>query len=390
MITPERVPSFLTAVTVGLSVTLGVEITNQLVQLGPLATVGIGDLPWTYIVSFLISAPFVVGIGYGARFLSREPFAPERNVRIFKWCLGGGAVWLGINALTMLSFGVSSFWPVVGWIRGAISWGCAFGLAIGIVEARAITKAIEAEQARLRAKHVKEQRDLIDYVNSLIRHEVLNGVNVIHGRAELLELDLPESAGAQDHVEPIIRRSEEIESVVKEVRAVMESVHDEPSLERRSLREVMSAEVEKVRDVNPNASVRLDVSGDVYVRADDTLGLVFGNLLTNAVEHTDSDSPTVTVSAQTDGEAVTVAVSDDGPGIDPDVRDGLFDRPDGGTGDHGFGLFLVGHICERYGGDIELTDTGPDGTTFTVRLPAAAETPDQPFESAVAAPPSGS
>ena len=371
---PERVPWYLGAIWALLVVVLTAEIAHQLLALGPLTAVSAADLPWPYVVSFTITLPFLAGLGYGAWYLTREPFPPARNRRIFGWSLGGAAVWLVINALTLASFGFAGFWPVVGWIRGALAFGTTFGLTIGVLEARAVTKAVEAEQARLRAKHLSEQRDLVDYVNSLIRHEVLNGLTVIQGRAELLARTGDEETAT--HVEPIIRRSEEIESVVTEVRTIMESVHREPEFEPTNLRAVLRGEAAKLRDLDSDVEVSITVPGDLYVRGDDTLGLVFGNLLTNAVEHDDSGSPHVRVSVTAADEVVHVHVADDGPGIDPDLRDGLFDRPDGGTGDHGFGLYLVAHLCERYGGGIELTDTGSDGTTFTVTLPVASDAPD--------------
>ena len=67
-----------------------------------------------------------------------------------------------------------------------------------------------------------------------------------------------------------------------------------------------------------------------------------------------------------------IRVTDDGSGVDPEVRPGLFERPESGTGDHGYGLYLVDALCSQCGGDLELTETGADGTTFTVTLPRAA------------------
>ncbi|HVE77914.1 MAG TPA: ATP-binding protein [Gemmatimonadaceae bacterium] len=70
-----------------------------------------------------------------------------------------------------------------------------------------------------------------------------------------------------------------------------------------------------------------------------------------------------------DGGAVAVRVTDDGPGIDPTVRERLFDpfittKPGGS----GLGLPVVQRAVEAHRG-IVLVDSGPRGTRFTVFLP---------------------
>lgn len=367
----ERVPALLMVLSAGLGLVLLVEVTNQLLELGRLSTVTVGSLPWAYIVSFLISAPFIIGLWCGARYLSREPFPVERNGRIFKWCLVGVGVWLGINTATMVSFGYLPFWGVVGWIRGAVAWGGAFGLLIGIVEARAITNAVAAEQSRLRADHLDKTRELVDYMNSLIRHEVLNSASVIHGKGEILKSEMGSDRDHREHVETILRRSEDIESVVKDVRTIMESVHEPDDYESTSLREVVLEEAEKARDMATDVEMTVDVPEGTYVYGDEMLGIVFGNLLSNAVEHNAREVPRVSVSATQNGDMVEVQVADNGAGIDPDLREELFERPTGGSADHGFGLYITSYLCDRYDGTLELTRSGEDGTVFTVALPDA-------------------
>src|SRR5690606_25213643 len=95
----------------------------------------------------------------------------------------------------------------------------------------------------------------------------------------------------------------------------------------------------------------------------------------------------LSVSAQE--SAAVLRVHDDGPGIDPEVRDELFARFARGdaprarqTGGTGLGLAIAKAIVEGHGGSIEVT-SDPGDTTFTVRLPvtapaAAPQTPQRP------------
>ena len=74
-----------------------------------------------------------------------------------------------------------------------------------------------------------------------------------------------------------------------------------------------------------------------------------------------------------DGERVVIEVEDSGVGIASDVLPRLFDpffsTKDGGNG---LGLALTQQIVRDHGGDVEVSSTVGRGTTFTVRVPAAA------------------
>jgi two-component system C4-dicarboxylate transport sensor histidine kinase DctB len=78
-------------------------------------------------------------------------------------------------------------------------------------------------------------------------------------------------------------------------------------------------------------------------------------------------------------DMVSVEVADSGPGVNPAVRDRLFEpyATTRGLGEGmGLGLAISKKILLDHGGDLELADTSPRGTTFRLTLPAAArETP---------------
>ncbi|MEZ3145767.1 sensor histidine kinase [Halobaculum sp. MBLA0143] len=358
----KRVPAYLGGVAAAVTLVAVVEAVNRIAS-------GTGGMLLTpaYLVSFGITLPFVVTIAYGAWYLADEPFPPARNRRILGWCVAASGLWTVANLLTMAVLGFTSTWVVIAWIRGAVAFGFGTGLVVGVMEARAVTQAVAAEQARLRAEHAARQRDLVDYVNSLLRHEVLNGVNVVQGNAQLLA----ESDDAPDrHVDPILRRSEELQTVVREVRTVVESLDADGTPEATDLADAVRTEATKAADLVPDATVTVDVPEETTVYGDNTIGPIVGNLLENAVRH-GGEAPHVRLSGSVDGDYARLRVADDGPGIADHDREGLFERPASGTGDHGYGLYLVDVLCEQTGGSVELVETGPDGTVFEVTLPRA-------------------
>ena len=94
------------------------------------------------------------------------------------------------------------------------------------------------------------------------------------------------------------------------------------------------------------------------------------NLVGNAAAAVD-DGGRVEIGCRNDGDMRAIWVKDDGPGIDPEVADRIFDpfvttKPVGeGTG---LGLSIVFGIVQSHGGRIEV-DSSDGGATFRVFLP---------------------
>ncbi len=101
---------------------------------------------------------------------------------------------------------------------------------------------------------------------------------------------------------------------------------------------------------------------------------VLANLLANARVHTPAGT-TVTCSVSLSGPSAVLSVADDGPGIDPAVRDTVFERFVRGdssrsrsAGSTGLGLAIVQAVVAAHGGTVTV-DSGPSGTVFRVTLP---------------------
>jgi len=145
--------------------------------------------------------------------------------------------------------------------------------------------------------------------------------------------------------------------------------------------EVVSAAVESVRERFAGAGCELtvDVAPDLpSVRGDrDALVTVLLNLLDNAWKYTGAEKR-VAVRAFADAGEVHLAVSDNGIGLSRREARRIFgrfyqvdqrlSRPAGGCG---LGLSIVKFILDGHGGSIDVTSRPGEGTTFTVRLPAA-------------------
>jgi signal transduction histidine kinase len=334
---------------------------------GPLAESLLTD---DFLLSFGLTVLFSGGIVYGAHWLERSALDAERYPRIAKWFALGMAVYLGINVPMIVVWSPESLQFMMGWVRNAAAIGGVGGLLIGISEARTIQRELAAQRATIRAEEAETQRQCLDYLNGILRHEVLNTANVITGYASVL-LDDELDDDARAHLETIHRRGTEMTNVIQDVRVLIESTKGPTQLEATNLTDVLSAELDDLGDIHPSVEVESSLPNEVYVIADDLLSRVFSNLLTNAIEHNDSSTPEVSVTVEAASDTVTVRIADNGPGIPDSDRSALYERSDNTGSNHGLGLYLVRTLVERYDGTVELVDTGDDGSTFAVELPLA-------------------
>jgi len=132
--------------------------------------------------------------------------------------------------------------------------------------------------------------------------------------------------------------------------------------------ELTDAGLRLITDIEPHQ--QFDAHVDV-----DRLSQVVANLLTNAVSFA---RHTVTVTVRREGGACVIDVSDDGPGIELEQLHLVFERlyqadnqRSRRSAGSGLGLAIVSELVQRMGGTVEVASRAGEGTTFTVRLPAA-------------------
>lgn len=291
----------------------------------------------------------------------------ERQARVVGWCLGGVAASVVVNVVLMLAFPPDQRVFVLGWLRTAVTFGAVAGSVVGLIEARAIERSIGAERARVRTEEAERQRERLAYLNRLLRHEVLNAADVVIGHTSNAIEDDEIDEVTSERLAAVHRQGQRLADVVENVRLLTEAMDADPAFEPVDLTAVLATEVQVLRDRHESVTVETDFPAEATVMADDLLCHAFGELLENAVEHDESDQPAVRVAVTCDGEQVTVKVADDGAAIPPAEREAMFERET--AHNHGLGLYLVRTLVERYDGRVELTETGDEGSVFTVELP---------------------
>jgi len=128
----------------------------------------------------------------------------------------------------------------------------------------------------------------------------------------------------------------------------------------------------------PRVRIKAHIAGDLPGRWDRArLAQALTNLVGNAVQHGDANSP-ITVEARHDAGDAIIVVHNRGPVIPPEKLDSIFDGMKPGTDESrdrhhlGLGLFIVDKIIQAHGGTIDVHSMEESGTTFTVRLPGTS------------------
>ena len=153
-------------------------------------------------------------------------------------------------------------------------------------------------------------------------------------------------------------------------------------LTRTDLHELVGEAVELVRPEARGKGVEIETDLDSATTAEVDPGQIHQvvlNLLTNAI-HALGDGGRMWVSAASGEHGASITVRDDGPGIAPEHRDRIFEpffTTRTGSGEEkrgtGLGLSVSYSIVKEHDGAIEVVSEPGEGTTFTVRLPAAGE-----------------
>jgi signal transduction histidine kinase len=314
---------------------------------------------FTVTVASLPGATTAVGWAGVRRWGVEAEFQP----RLLRWAAVGGGVLGGLVLLVFLVQGGPLFElvPLLQFMTGVGTTG---GVAIGVNEVRSVRAAREAERARVSAEHVREERDRLRFLNNLLRHNVLNKINVVQAYTR----DVAERHDGEfdDELQTALTQSEEIAEVIENVRLLVRTTTEETEHRPVDLAAAVQAAVDSVED--GGATVETDVP-TVRVRGDDILKYVVANLVRNAVQHHDGDAPTVRITADTGEDAVTLRVADDGPGI-PDARKEEVLLPTE-SGDGGLGLYLTRTVVEGYGGSVDIEDNEPRGAVVVLHLPLA-------------------
>jgi len=341
----------------GVGIVLAVLFTGLMISTGEIGTVPVSVLAVELGLGLLLPST-LVGAGV---WLARSDLPGERTWEVTLWTLGGLGTFTVLTGWQfyfqlLLTGGrqPSLATLVINGQAGAIS-----GFLVGAYNARANQRATELADARER----------LQFLNRLLRHDILNAVQVIAG---LTKAYADSGAIDEEDADRLLSKCHEITDLIERVRTI-EQATDREDLSEYDLSAELRTVVDRTRSAHDDVRLDDDVESDLRVWADELLSTTLDNVLTNAVEHgtgDDGSAVRITTSAERRDDVVRIEIADDGPGISDDRKESVFDlqQRDG----HGVGLYLVQTLVDAYDGEVWVDDNDPTGAVFVIELPNAA------------------
>jgi PAS domain S-box-containing protein len=216
----------------------------------------------------------------------------------------------------------------------------------------------------------KEAEQRAEFLHSLLRHDLGNKLQIIHGNLEVATTGDYEDA--ETLVETALASTDEAMELIDSVRMLERLEHD-PDCQPITIGNVVDRVVEQYEELSTEKGMEIETDADSVppVLAGSLLGELVANLVENAIHH--SEGTLVRVRARERAEIVRLAVEDDGTGIPPENRERILEKGMKGEGSTGSGLgtYLARQIAETYGGDLAVEESPLGGARFVVTLSIA-------------------
>ena len=248
-------------------------------------------------------------------------------------------------------------------------------------EDRFLASSRDISERKAYERRIERENERLDEFASIVSHDLRNPLNVLSGY-----LRLARETGDDSYFDRCERALDEMERLIEDVLTLAKQGEAVGSFEPVHLGDLAARYSDDAfgsvdgddpfggddTEGEPRVAVAVEADGEICADPG-RVGQLLGNLFRNADEH---GGERVVVGDLSDG----FYVEDDGPGIDADHRDEVFESgyttSETGTG---FGLSIVQRIAEAHGWEVAVTEGERGGARFEF---TGVDRPESPAKTA--------
>ncbi|MFT7484680.1 MAG: two-component system sensor histidine kinase BaeS [Candidatus Paceibacteria bacterium] len=232
------------------------------------------------------------------------------------------------------------------------------------------------------AKDLASTEDLRRSLVHDVAHELRTPLTAMRGQIEALQDGLlPSNPETLDRLHSSVLQLGRIVDDLQEL-ALAEAGQLSMQMVRVDLGQAIRSLLRSQEETEQKSSVEIEFEVLPEVWADvGRVRQVLSNLISNARRHGPADQP-IRIRAQLSAQCVELLVCDDGPGIDAQNLERVFERffrvdssRERRTGGVGLGLPIARRLAEAMGGGLRLESPEGQGVTAIFRLPRADNSP---------------
>ncbi len=224
---------------------------------------------------------------------------------------------------------------------------------------------------------IEQQRDELQLLHRVVRHNLRNDINVLYGCLDLFTTDGTPAETTDPH-QTAYDKLVEMEANLERLRQIRQIAESSPDITTVTIPDAIYSVLGAHPDITEDVAVSVSSPAEIAIECNQMLREGIDEVLTNAIQHNTTDNPAIDIDvAPEDGPPgmVSIHITDNGPGLPQQEIEAIRARRDGELSQvshsNGLGLWFVDWMLTHSGGDLQVNISDPDGTRITLCLPRA-------------------
>ncbi len=226
-------------------------------------------------------------------------------------------------------------------------------------------------------KSEKVQKELMTFMYKA-SHNLRGPVATLSGLLNIAKIEVKES-NSLSYINMLNERTRHLEYTLMELIDITKIKQEDISIQlisfERLVRKVLGQFKKEIERNHFEIQTEFQYAGDWKFRSDPKLIVsLLHYLIDNSIKFRSNELPCISIIVREQAGGVLITLSDNGPGIDEEIRSRVYDmyfRGNEKSTGSGLGLYIVNSIVERLNGYINLQSKPGKGASFVVFLPDA-------------------